>query len=65
MLGAAALGAMAGWFACTQAADLIGCVTQTPAQQALLVVCYSPLLAWAPLLAVTALAYYRRRATVS
>ncbi|EMF24625.1 GntR family transcriptional regulator [Streptomyces gancidicus BKS 13-15] len=64
MLGAAALCATAGWFACTQAAGLIEHVTQTPAQQLLLVVCYAPLLAWAPLLAATTLAYYRRRASV-
>ncbi|GHD43812.1 hypothetical protein [Streptomyces galbus] len=63
LLGAATLCAITGWFACTQAAVLIGRVTQTSAQQVLLVACYSPLLAWAPLLAVTALAYYRRRAT--
>jgi hypothetical protein len=65
MLGAAVLCTIAGWFACTQAAGLIERVTQTPAQQALLVVCYFPLLAWAPLLAATTLAYYRRRTAAS
>lgn len=64
MLGAAVLCTIVGWFACTQAAGLIGRVTQTPAQQVLLVACYSPLLAWAPLLAATTLAYYRRRTAV-
>ncbi|MEU6595155.1 hypothetical protein ABZ923_39165 [Streptomyces sp. NPDC046881] len=61
LLGAAVLGAVAVWFTCTQATGLIGRVTQTPAQHVLLVVCYAPLLAWAPLLAATTLAYYRRR----
>jgi hypothetical protein len=65
MVGAAVLCTTAGWFACTQAAGLIERVTQTSAQQALLVVCYVPLLAWAPLLAATTLAYYRRRTTAS
>ncbi|WP_030870129.1 hypothetical protein [Streptomyces sp. NRRL S-37] len=64
ILGAAALCAIVGWFACTQAVGLIDRVAQTPAQQVLLVVCYSPLLAWAPLLAATTLAYYRRRTSV-
>lgn len=61
LLGAVVLAAMAGWFTCTQAAGLIGRVAQTPAQHVLLVVCYAPLLVWAPLLAATTLAYYRRR----
>ncbi|MFB7504914.1 hypothetical protein [Streptomyces broussonetiae] len=61
LLGAAVLGTLGTWFACTQAAGLIGRVAQTSAQQALLVVCYVPLLAWAPLLAATTVAYYRRR----
>ncbi|MFG2721314.1 hypothetical protein ACGFW5_23885 [Streptomyces sp. NPDC048416] len=61
LLGAATLCALAGWFALTQAPDLIERVTRTPAQHALLVACYAPLLAWAPLLAATAVAYYRRR----
>ncbi|MEV8568287.1 hypothetical protein AB0436_22375 [Streptomyces sp. NPDC051322] len=64
LLGATVLCTIGGWFACTQAAGLIGRVTQTPTQQVLLVVCYSPLLAWAPLLAATAVAYYRRGTTV-
>lgn len=33
----------------------------TPAQKVLLAVCYTPLLAWGPLLAVLTVAYYRRR----
>ncbi|MFR9788392.1 hypothetical protein ACL07V_06900 [Streptomyces sp. MB22_4] len=65
VLGAAVLCATVGWFAWTRAAGLMERVTRTPAQQVLLVVCYAPLLAWAPLLAATALAYYRRRTTAS
>ncbi|MGW3497134.1 hypothetical protein [Streptomyces sp. NPDC001020] len=61
LLGAALLCTLVGWFTCTQAADLMDRVTQTRAQRVLLVVCYSPLLAWAPLLAATTVAYYRRR----
>ncbi|GGW32024.1 hypothetical protein GCM10010503_04700 [Streptomyces lucensis JCM 4490] len=38
-----------------------GALTDTRAQSVLLVVCYTPLLAWAPLLTVSAIAYYRRR----
>ncbi|MEV0178988.1 hypothetical protein AB0I54_06725 [Streptomyces sp. NPDC050625] len=38
-------------------------LTDTGAQTILLVACYAPLLAWAPLLAVSAIAYYRRRTT--
>ncbi|MEU9101142.1 hypothetical protein [Streptomyces sp. NPDC048361] len=63
LLGAALLGAVSVWFAWTQAADLVERVTRTPAQHALLVACYAPLLAWPPLLAATALAYHRRRRT--
>lgn len=64
LFGAAVLCTISGWFAGTQAAGLIERVTQTPAQQVLLVACYSPLLAWAPLLAATTVAYYRRRTAV-
>jgi hypothetical protein len=35
--------------------------TGTPAQYALLLVCYVPLLAWPPLLIAVAVSYYRRR----
>lgn len=45
------------------AAGLIERVTQTSAQRVLLVVCYSPLPAWAPLLAATTVAYHLRRTT--
>ncbi|WP_330299084.1 hypothetical protein [Streptomyces sp. NBC_00503] len=38
-----------------------GSLTTSATQDALLVACYAPLLAWAPLLAVTAIAYHRRR----
>ncbi|MBN0045238.1 hypothetical protein JS756_14175 [Streptomyces actuosus] len=40
-----------------------GVLTDTRAQTVFLAVCYTPLLAWAPLLAVSAIAYYRRRTT--
>ncbi|MFF1480590.1 hypothetical protein ACFVYD_24090 [Streptomyces sp. NPDC058301] len=39
-----------------------GSLTNSAAQEVVLVACYLPLLAWAPLLAVSAIAYYRRRA---
>ncbi|MFB7503162.1 hypothetical protein [Streptomyces broussonetiae] len=42
-----------------------GVLTHSRAQSVLLVVCYTPLLAWAPLLAVSAIAYHRRRRTVA
>ncbi|MDJ0380069.1 hypothetical protein [Streptomyces sp. G-G2] len=65
-LGAAALFALCGWVGYIQVADLAaGSITDTPAQQGLLVLCYVPLLAWAPLLTVSALAYYRRRTSAS
>lgn len=38
-----------------------GSLTNSAAQEVLLVLCYVPLLAWAPLLTVSAIAYYRRR----
>ncbi|MFE2311309.1 hypothetical protein [Streptomyces sp. NPDC059411] len=62
LLGATALFGLCGLVGYVQAANLAaGTLTDTPAQQALLVLCYLPLLAWAPLLAVSAIAYYRRR----
>lgn len=65
MLGAAVLCTTAGWFACTQTAGLIDRVTQTTSQQVLPLVRYSPLPAWAPLLAATTIACHRRRTTVA
>ncbi|TGA83192.1 hypothetical protein E2651_43560 [Streptomyces sp. MZ04] len=35
--------------------------TDNPVQEAILVACYLPLLAWAPLLIAVTVAYYRRR----
>uniref|UniRef100_A0AAU2JGR5 Uncharacterized protein n=1 Tax=Streptomyces sp. NBC_00049 TaxID=2903617 RepID=A0AAU2JGR5_9ACTN len=62
LVGATALFALCGWVGYIQASNLAaGTITDTPAQQVLLVLCYLPLLAWAPLLTVSALAYYRRR----
>ncbi|MGP3637025.1 hypothetical protein ACTU45_27385 [Streptomyces sp. 24-1644] len=62
LLGAAALFALCGWVGYVQGTNLsTGSITDTPAQQALLVLCYLPLLAWAPLVATSAIAYYRRR----
>ncbi|MGW6705256.1 hypothetical protein ACWGDE_10240 [Streptomyces sp. NPDC054956] len=66
LLGAAALFGLYGWVGYVQAAHLAtDSVTETPAQLALLVACYLPLLAWAPLLAATAIAYHRRRTAAS
>ncbi|MBT2452904.1 hypothetical protein J7F03_38900 [Streptomyces sp. ISL-43] len=62
LLGATALFGLCGWVGYIQVANLAaGAITDTPAQQGLLVLCYLPLLAWAPLLTVSAIAYYRRR----
>ncbi|MCX5384740.1 hypothetical protein [Streptomyces sp. NBC_00083] len=55
LFGAAVLGTFSCWFAWTQVPELIERVTRTPAQHALLLACY------APLLAATALSYLRRR----
>ncbi|MET9376035.1 hypothetical protein ABZX98_18080 [Streptomyces sp. NPDC002992] len=64
--GAVALFALVGWFTYAAYAGLggnsVGTHTDGPVQQALLYACYLPLLAWAPLLAAVAIAYYRRRA---
>ncbi|MCN9243372.1 hypothetical protein NGF19_21735 [Streptomyces sp. RY43-2] len=65
LLGATTLCATVAWFTCTQAPALMERVTRTEPQQALLVACYAPLLLWAPLLAATAVAYYRRRTSRS
>ncbi|WP_055696588.1 MULTISPECIES: hypothetical protein [Streptomyces] len=61
-LGAAALTSLVGWAFYAQFAGLAdGGVTDSTAQTALLLVCYAPLMAWPPLLAAVAWAYYRRR----
>ncbi|WP_190329416.1 hypothetical protein [Streptomyces venezuelae] len=65
LLGAAALFGLLGWAFYAQAAGLgseTG-VTGGTAQTTLLVFCYTPLIAWPPLLTAVALAYYRRRTT--
>lgn len=65
LLGAVALFGLCGWVGYLQSSNLAaGSITDSAAQEALLVACYAPLLAWAPLLAVAAIAYYRRRTTV-
>ncbi|MFI8963378.1 hypothetical protein ACIGO8_14840 [Streptomyces sp. NPDC053493] len=61
LAGAAGLCALAGWFAYASYAGLGPGVPASPAQDALLLACYLPLLAWPPLLAAVALAYRRRR----
>ncbi|MGW6533437.1 hypothetical protein [Streptomyces venezuelae] len=63
LLGAAGLFAIVGWAFYAQAAGLgegQG-VTDSAAQSALLIACYTPLLAWPPLLVAVTVAYYRRR----
>lgn len=66
LLGAFVLFFLNGLVSFVQAVNLAdGNLTDTAAQGALLVVCYVPLLAWAPLLAVSAIAYYRRRTAAS
>ncbi|WP_329123896.1 hypothetical protein [Streptomyces sp. NBC_01353] len=62
LLGATALFGLCGWVGYIQIGNLAAdSITGTPAQQGLLVLCYLPLLAWAPLLTASAIAYYRRR----
>ncbi|WP_404955553.1 hypothetical protein [Streptomyces sp. 147326] len=64
LLGAAALFVLSILVGVTQSHSLAsGDLTNSAAQEALLVACYLPLLAWAPLLTVSAIAYYRRRTT--
>ncbi|MFB7515515.1 hypothetical protein [Streptomyces sp. NPDC056144] len=59
--GVAGLCAIAAWGAYASLADLGPGIPASPAQEALLAACYLPLLAWPPLVAVVAVAYYRRR----
>ncbi|MCX5227220.1 hypothetical protein [Streptomyces sp. NBC_00233] len=61
LAGVAGLCAIAAWGAYASYADLGPGIPATPAQDALLVVCYAPLLAWPVLLAAVAVAYHRRR----
>ncbi|GAA3371934.1 hypothetical protein GCM10020367_24740 [Streptomyces sannanensis] len=62
LTGAAGLLGLVGWFTYAQYAGLGDGLTGSPAQKALLTVCYVPLLAWAPLLIAVTVAYHRRRA---
>ncbi|QLE70861.1 hypothetical protein FGW37_03925 [Streptomyces rectiverticillatus] len=62
LLGATALAALAVWFVCAPYVNPEQAIWQgTAAQDALLAVCYVPLLAWPPLLTAVTIAYYRRR----
>ncbi|MEV0317103.1 hypothetical protein ACIBKX_31265 [Streptomyces sp. NPDC050658] len=60
-LGAAGLLGLVGWFVYAAVAGLGSGVTDGPLQQAVLVACYLPLVAWPPLLIAVTAAYYRRR----
>ncbi|GHA45203.1 hypothetical protein GCM10010329_79780 [Streptomyces spiroverticillatus] len=62
VLGATGLFALYGWYAYANFfTDLAPGSSGTPLQEAILVLCYAPLLAWAPLLLAVTFAYYRRR----
>ncbi|KQX49663.1 hypothetical protein ASE09_22340 [Streptomyces sp. Root66D1] len=61
LAGVAGLCAIAGWGAYASYAGLGPGVPASPAQDALLIACYAPLLAWPVLLAAVAVAYHRRR----
>ncbi|WP_338495245.1 hypothetical protein [Streptomyces sp. SJL17-4] len=61
LAGVTGLGAIVAWGVYASYADLGPGIPATPAQDALLAVCYTPLLAWPVLLAVVAVAYHRRR----
>ncbi|MFD8644088.1 hypothetical protein ACFV14_27755 [Streptomyces zaomyceticus] len=61
LAGAAGLCAIAGWGVYASYADLGPGVPATAAQDALLIACYAPLLAWPVLLTAVAVAYRRRR----
>ncbi|MFE2555531.1 hypothetical protein ACFXGT_05760 [Streptomyces sp. NPDC059352] len=59
--GVAGLCAIAGWGVYASYADLGPGIPASPAQEALLVACYAPLLAWPVLVAAVAVSYHRRR----
>ncbi|MEI5032054.1 hypothetical protein RB201_01540 [Streptomyces sp. S1A(2023)] len=66
LLGAGVLFLLSIVVGITQSHSLAsGSLTNSAAQEALLVACYVPLLAWAPLLTVSTIAYYRRRTAAS
>ncbi|MFD5326605.1 hypothetical protein [Streptomyces sp. NPDC127092] len=61
LAGVAGLCAIAAWGVYASYAGLGPGIPASPAQEAVLLVCYAPLAAWPPLLAAVAVAYYRRR----
>jgi hypothetical protein len=62
VLGATGLFAICGWYVYANLfTDLAPGISGTPLQEAVLLACYLPLLAWAPLLLAVTFAYYRRR----
>lgn len=61
LLGATGLFLIMAWFGYAQYAGLGSGVTDSAVKQVILVVCYAPLLLWAPLLVAVTVAYYRRR----
>ncbi|MFE7412078.1 hypothetical protein [Streptomyces laurentii] len=61
LAGAAGLCGIAAWGAYGVYAGLGPAIPVSPAQRAVLVACYAPLLAWPPLLVAVARAYYKRR----
>ncbi|WP_328861345.1 hypothetical protein [Streptomyces sp. NBC_00306] len=61
LAGAAGLVAVLGWAVYASVAGLGEGSIGSPAQNALLLVCYLPLIAWPPLLVYVAVAYHRRR----
>ncbi|WP_323136051.1 hypothetical protein [Streptomyces sp. NBC_01481] len=63
LLGAAGLTVLCAWSFYAQFAGLGDGLDGSALQDAVLVVCYVPLLAWAPLLVAVTLAYRRRRTT--
>ncbi|MFF1272570.1 hypothetical protein ACFVZC_04000 [Streptomyces marokkonensis] len=64
VLGGVVLSVLLSWAFYSHSANVGPEGTGTPAQYALLLVCYVPLLAWPPLLIAVAVAYYRRRTAV-
>jgi len=59
--GVAGLCAIVAWGVYASIADLGPGIPASPAQDALLIACYTPLLAWPVLVAAVAASYYRRR----
>ncbi|MEV5971788.1 hypothetical protein [Streptomyces sp. NPDC051921] len=61
LAGVAGLCAIAAWGVYAEYAGLGPGIPASPAQEAVLVACYAPLVLWPPLLAAVAVAYHRRR----